>query len=29
MLVPVAAVRDEGTFYHYLPPAREVDPRRR
>jgi uridine phosphorylase len=28
-LLPVAAVRDEGTSYHYLPPAREVelDPR--
>lgn len=24
LLVPVAAVRDEGTSYHYLPPAREV-----
>src|SRR5579885_3339110 len=24
VLVPVAAVRDEGTSYHYLPPAREV-----
>ena len=24
ILVPVAAVRDEGTSYHYLPPAREV-----
>jgi len=23
-LVPVAAVRDEGTSYHYLPPSREV-----
>jgi uridine phosphorylase len=23
-IVPTAAVRDEGTFYHYLPPAREV-----
>lgn len=26
LLVPVAAVRDEGTSYHYLPPAREVEP---
>jgi uridine phosphorylase len=25
VLVPVAAVRDEGTSYHYLPPAREVE----
>jgi uridine phosphorylase len=25
-LVPTAAVRDEGTSYHYLPPAREVEP---
>jgi len=24
ILVPVTAVRDEGTSYHYLPPAREV-----
>ena len=24
MVVPSAAVRDEGTSYHYLPPAREV-----
>lgn len=24
LLVPVAAVRDEGTSYHYLPPTREV-----
>lgn len=24
LLVPTAAVRDEGTSYHYLPPAREV-----
>lgn len=24
VLVPVAAVRDEGTSYHYLPPSREV-----
>ncbi len=29
LLVPEAAVRDEGTSYHYLPPSREVaaDPR--
>lgn len=26
VLVPVAAVRDEGASYHYLPPAREVAP---
>jgi len=25
LLVPAAAVRDEGTSYHYLPPAREVE----
>jgi uridine phosphorylase len=25
VIVPVSAVRDEGTSYHYLPPAREVD----
>jgi uridine phosphorylase len=25
LIVPVAAVRDEGTSYHYLPPAREVE----
>lgn len=24
LIVPVAAVRDEGTSYHYLPPSREV-----
>lgn len=24
LLVPIAAVRDEGTSYHYLPPSREV-----
>ena len=24
VLVPIAAVRDEGTSYHYLPPGREV-----
>lgn len=24
LIVPTAAVRDEGTSYHYLPPAREV-----
>ena len=29
VIVPTAAVRDEGTSYHYLPPGREVvvDPR--
>jgi uridine phosphorylase len=26
LIVPVSAVRDEGTSYHYLPPAREVSP---
>lgn len=26
VVVPIAAVRDEGTSYHYLPPAREVHP---
>lgn len=26
LLVPISAVRDEGTSYHYLPPSREVDP---
>ena len=26
ILVPTAAIRDEGTSYHYLPPAREVAP---
>ena len=26
VLVPTAAVRDEGVSYHYLPPAREVEP---
>ena len=25
IVVPTAAVRDEGTSYHYLPPAREVE----
>jgi len=25
-VVPVSAVRDEGTSYHYLSPAREVEP---
>lgn len=25
LLVPTAAIRDEGTSYHYLPPAREVE----
>jgi len=25
IIVPAAAVRDEGTSYHYLPPAREVE----
>lgn len=26
LVVPVAAVRDEGTSYHYLPPSREAHP---
>ena len=26
VIVPTAAIRDEGTSYHYLPPAREVAP---
>ncbi len=26
VLVPTAAIRDEGTSYHYLPPSREVLP---
>src|SRR6266849_5778905 len=26
IVVPNAAIRDEGTSYHYLPPAREVHP---
>lgn len=26
VIVPAAAVRDEGTSYHYLPPGREVEP---
>jgi uridine phosphorylase len=26
IVVPIAAVRDEGTSYHYLPPSREVHP---
>jgi uncharacterized protein (DUF952 family)/uridine phosphorylase len=26
VVVPTSAVRDEGTSYHYLPPAREVSP---
>jgi uridine phosphorylase len=25
-IIPTAAIRDEGTSYHYLPPAREVEP---
>ncbi len=25
LVVPTAAIRDEGTSYHYLPPAREVE----
>jgi uridine phosphorylase len=29
IVVPTAAIRDEGTSYHYLPPAREVGPTRR
>ena len=26
LVVPISAVRDEGTSYHYLPPSREVGP---
>lgn len=26
VIVPTAAIRDEGTSYHYLPPGREVEP---
>jgi uridine phosphorylase len=26
VVIPTAAVRDEGTSYHYLPPSREVEP---
>ena len=26
LIVPTAAIRDEGTSYHYLPPGREVSP---
>ncbi|NQU06688.1 MAG: nucleoside phosphorylase [Calditrichaeota bacterium] len=26
LIVPTSAVRDEGVSYHYLPPAREVEP---
>lgn len=26
IVVPIAAIRDEGTSYHYLPPGREVEP---
>ena len=29
IVVPTAAIRDEGTSYHYLPPTREVTPTRR
>ena len=29
IVVPTAAIRDEGTSYHYLPPAREVATTRR
>ena len=28
VIVPTAAIRDEGTSYHYLPPGREVEPTR-
>ena len=28
VIVPSAAIRDEGTSYHYLPPGREVEPTR-
>src|SRR5262249_39200414 len=26
LIVPTAAIRDEGTSYHYLPPGRQVEP---
>jgi uridine phosphorylase len=26
VIVPISAIRDEGTSYHYLPPGREVEP---
>ena len=26
LMIPTAAIRDEGTSYHYLPPSREVKP---
>lgn len=26
VVIPISAIRDEGTSYHYLPPAREVPP---
>ena len=26
LLIPISAVRDEGTSYHYMPPSREVAP---
>jgi uridine phosphorylase len=29
VIVPTAAIRDEGTSYHYLPAGREVEPTRR
>jgi uridine phosphorylase len=29
VIVPTAAIRDEGTSYHYLAPGREVEPSRR
>ena len=25
LLLPVSAIRDEGTSYHYLPPSREIE----
>lgn len=25
IIIPVSAVRDEGTSYHYLPPSREIE----
>ena len=28
VIVPTAAIRDEGTSYHYLPAGREVEPTR-
>jgi uridine phosphorylase len=29
VIVPISAIRDEGTSYHYLPPSREVQVKKR